>query len=66
VVDYLGDCLGLDIISCEELVCWVCDGDVVVLDVRFELEYCVGYIVGVIFVLIGEIICRLCDIFKDC
>lgn len=62
---YLGDRTGLDTITRQELADRLREGDVVVLDVRPEVEFQAGHIAGAVSVPIKEITRRLRTIPKD-
>jgi rhodanese-related sulfurtransferase len=62
---YLGDRSKLSTLSRDELAQRIRDGDVVVLDVRPELEYKAGHVAGAVSLPVDELIRRLRDVPKD-
>ena len=63
---YVGDRSGLDVVTRLELNRRITDGDVVVLDVRPEVEYQAGHIRGALSRPVTELARRLGDLPQDC
>jgi rhodanese-related sulfurtransferase len=63
--DYLGDRSRLDVVTRDELRRRLRDGDVVVLDVRPEVEFAAGHIRGAVSVPVDQLARRLRGVPKD-